>query len=124
MGDNLSKYHLVGEMSSLPHSACACFLHPAGTDGASGRLDVASDDYRHYLMKKNLSEAVENEEKLLAAGALGVVMIKHGEAFGEDTPCGQSLVSFGRAHRNIASLQESYAATFEEMYLTSVRQRG
>ncbi|KAI0753691.1 hypothetical protein C8Q74DRAFT_1306365 [Fomes fomentarius] len=86
------------------------------------RLDVASDDYRHYLMKKKLSEAVENEEKLLAVDALGVVMIKHGEEFGEDSAYGQSLVSFGRAHCNIASLQESFAATFEETYLTSIRQ--
>lgn len=73
-------------------------------------------------MKKKLSEAVENEEKLLSVDALGVVMIKHGEEFGEDSAYGQSLVSFGRAHCNIASLQESFAATFEETYLTSIRQ--
>ncbi|KAI0632703.1 hypothetical protein C8Q77DRAFT_839588 [Trametes polyzona] len=49
-------------------------------------------------------------------------MIKHGEEFGEDSAYGQSLVSFGRAHCNIASLQESYAMTFEETYLTTIRQ--
>ena len=86
------------------------------------RLDIASDDYRHYLLKKKLSEAAENEEKLLAIDALGVVMIKHGEEFGEDSAYGQSLVTFGRAHCNIASLQESFAMTFEETYLTAVRQ--
>ncbi|KAI0351220.1 BAR-domain-containing protein [Trametes cingulata] len=86
------------------------------------RLDVASDDYRHYLMKKKFSEAVENSDKLLAVDALGVVMIKHGEEFGEDSAYGQSLVSFGRAHCNVASLQESFAMTFEESYLSAIRQ--
>ena len=73
-------------------------------------------------MKKKLSEVAEQEEKLLAVDGLGVVMIKHGEEFGEDSAYGQSLVSFGRAHCNIASLQESYALTLEETYLTAVRQ--
>ena len=59
---------------------------------------------------------------LLALDALGVVMIKHGEEFGEDSAYGQSLVSLGRAHCNIATLQESFALTFEETYLTAVRQ--
>ncbi|KAL1938287.1 hypothetical protein VTO73DRAFT_11738 [Trametes versicolor] len=86
------------------------------------KLDLASEDYRHYLQKKKFSEAIENADKLLAVDALGVVMIKHGEEFGEDSAYGQSLVSFGRAHCNIASLQESYAITFEESYLANVRQ--
>ncbi|KAI0364040.1 BAR-domain-containing protein [Pilatotrama ljubarskyi] len=73
-------------------------------------------------MKKKFSEAVENSDKLLAVDALGVVMIKHGEEFGDDSAYGQSLVSFGRAHCNIASLQESFAMTFEESYLAGVRQ--
>ncbi len=86
------------------------------------RLDIASDDYRHYLLKKKVCEALDNEDKVLAVDALGGVMIKHGEEFGEDSAYGQSLVSFGRAHCNIASLQESYALTLEETYLTAVRQ--
>ena len=73
-------------------------------------------------MKKKLSEVAESEEKLMAVDALGVVMIKHGEEFGEDSAYGQSLVSLGRAHCNIATLQESFALTFEETYLTAVRQ--
>ena len=59
---------------------------------------------------------------MFAIDALGVVMIKHGEEFGEDSAYSQSLVTFGRAHCNIASLQESFAMTFEETYLTAVRQ--
>ncbi|KAI0640911.1 hypothetical protein C8Q79DRAFT_421652 [Trametes meyenii] len=86
------------------------------------RLDVASDDLRHYLLKKKLSEATESPDKLLAVDALGVVMIKHGEEFGEDSAYGQSLVNFGRAHCTIASLQESFALTFEDTYLATVRQ--
>ncbi|KAI0776612.1 hypothetical protein BD413DRAFT_225051 [Trametes elegans] len=86
------------------------------------RLDVASDDYRHYLQKKKFSEAIEHADKLLPVDALGVVMIKHGEEFGEDSAYGQSLVSLGRAHCTIASLQESFAATFEESYLSAIRQ--
>ena len=88
------------------------------------RLDIASDDYRHYLLKKKVSEVTGSEDKVLALDALGVVMIKHGEEFGEDSAYGQSLVSLGRAHCNIATLQESFALTFEETYLTAVRQSG
>ncbi|KAH9916575.1 BAR-domain-containing protein [Epithele typhae] len=86
------------------------------------RLDVASEDLRHHLMKKRLSEVAEAEEKLLPIDALGVVMIKHGEEFGDDSAYGLSLVNLGRTHCNIASLQESFASTFEETYLTAVRQ--
>ncbi|KAI9061909.1 BAR-domain-containing protein [Trametes sanguinea] len=86
------------------------------------RLDIASDDYRRYLEKKKLSEAVDHADKLLAIDALGVVMIKHGEEFGENSAYGQSLVNFGRAHCTIASLQESFAMAFEDTYLASIRQ--
>ena len=86
------------------------------------RLDIASDDYRHYLLKKKVSEVTGSEDKVLALDALGVVMIKHGEEFGDDSAYGQSLVSLGRAHCNIATLQESFALTFEETYLTAGRQ--
>ena len=73
-------------------------------------------------MKKKLSEVAESEEKLMAVDALGVVMIKHGEEFGEDSAYGRSLVSFGRAHCSIASLQESFAMTFDETYITALHQ--
>ena len=63
-----------------------------------------------------------HQAPVLAVDALGAAMIKHGEEFGEDSAYGQSLVSFGRAHCNVASLQESYALTLEETYLTAVRQ--
>ena len=61
-------------------------------------------------------------DKLLAVDALGVVMIKHGEEFGDDSAYGRSLVSLGRAHCSIASLQESFAATLDETYISAVRQ--
>ncbi|EJF60252.1 BAR-domain-containing protein [Dichomitus squalens LYAD-421 SS1] len=86
------------------------------------RLDVASDEYRHYLLKKKVSEVTGTDDKVLALDALGVVMIKHGEEFGDESAYGQSLVSLGRAHCNVATLQESYAMTLEETYLTAVRQ--
>ena len=73
-------------------------------------------------MKKKPSEVTCTEDKMFAIDALGVIMIKHGEEFGEDSAYGQSLVGFGRAHCNIATFQESFAATFQETYLTSVRQ--
>ena len=66
--------------------------------------------------------ATGTEDKMFAIEALGAVMIKHGEEFGEDSAYGQSLVSFGRAHCNIGTFQESFAATFEETYITSVKQ--
>ena len=89
-----------------------------------GRLDVASDDYRRYLMKKKPSEVTGTEDKMFAVDALGAVMIKHGEEFGEDSAYGQSLVSFGRAHCNIATFQESFAVTFEETFVSTVTGPG
>ena len=73
-------------------------------------------------MKKKLSEVSETEDKLLTVDALGVVMIRHGEEFGEESAYGRSLVSFGRAHCAVASLQESFAATLDETYISAVRQ--
>ena len=49
-------------------------------------------------------------------------MIKHGEEFGEESAYGRSLVSFGRAHCNVASLQESFAMTFDETYISAIHQ--
>ena len=54
------------------------------------RLHVASHDYHHALAKKKISEAVETDDKLLPIDALGVVMIQHGEEFGEDSAFGAS----------------------------------
>ncbi|KAJ2973956.1 hypothetical protein NUW54_g11970 [Trametes sanguinea] len=102
---------------------CSNLVSPIGQlTSTYYRLDIASDDYRRYLEKKKLSEAVDHADKLLAIDALGVVMIKHGEEFGENSAYGQSLVNFGRAHCTIASLQESFAMAFEDTYLASIRQ--
>ncbi|KZT05055.1 BAR-domain-containing protein [Laetiporus sulphureus 93-53] len=84
------------------------------------RLHVASEDYYHFLSKKKECEALDESDKLLAIDALGIVMIRHGEEFGEDSAFGTSLVSMGRAHCKIATLQETFAMTFEDTYLTSI----
>lgn len=52
------------------------------------RLHVASEEYHYSLSKKKVSEAVDTEEKLLSIDALGVVMIQHGEEFGDESAFG------------------------------------
>ncbi|GJE93015.1 hypothetical protein PsYK624_091740 [Phanerochaete sordida] len=85
------------------------------------RMHVAAQDYHHALSKKKISEAVETDEKLLPIDALGVVMIQHGEEFGDDSAFGTSLVSMGRAHCQIATLQESFSVLLHETYLASLQ---
>ncbi len=54
----------------------------------SHRLHVTSEDYHRTLAKKKESEVIEAEDKLLPIDALGVVMIQHGEEFGDDSAFG------------------------------------
>ncbi|KAJ7212419.1 hypothetical protein B0H12DRAFT_1242428 [Mycena haematopus] len=52
--------------------------------------------------------------------ALGIVMIIHGEEFGEDSPFGNSLVTLGRAHCKVAKLQEAFAQSFHDSFMASL----
>ena len=48
-----------------------------------------SDNYYRFLSKKKALEAIpEESEKLSARDAFGIVMIAHGEEFGEDSAFG------------------------------------
>ncbi|KAH9936929.1 BAR-domain-containing protein [Amylocystis lapponica] len=85
------------------------------------RLHIVSEYFHHHLSKKKQSEALEEPEKLLPIDAMGVVMIKHGEEFGDDSAYGVSLVNFGRAHCRIATLQETFAMLLEDTYLSSIQ---
>ncbi|KAK0240392.1 BAR-domain-containing protein [Armillaria nabsnona] len=91
---------------------------------AAQKLYLASENYHHALSKKKESESLDNPEKLLPIDTLGVVMIVHGEEYGEDSALGTSLVKLGRAHCKIATLQEAYALTFRDTYLTSLESFG
>lgn len=92
------------------------------------------------MSKKKESEAVDGDEKLLAIDALGVVMIQHGEEFGDDSAFGAypricqlfsvdpdvaspgtSMVGLGRAHCQVAALQEAFSLRFDDTYLASLR---
>jgi hypothetical protein len=53
------------------------------------RLDLATQIYHHNLCKKTECEALDEPGKLLPVDALGVVMILHGEEFGEDSAFGK-----------------------------------
>lgn len=97
-------------------------------------MSIASKDFDNSLMKKRDSEAVNEPEKLLPIDALGLVMITHGEEFGEESAygapinplcfegrsfafaLGSSLVRFGRAHCKIATLQEAMGLTFRDTF--------
>ena len=53
------------------------------------RLQVVSDNYYRFLSKKKSLEVVPEEpDKLSARDAFGIVMIGHGEEFGEDSAFG------------------------------------
>jgi len=100
------------------------------------RLQAAAEDYHHLLSKKKESTVTQETEKLMPLDALGVVMISHGEEFGDDSAFGTltllsdsafpllicpgtSLVKLGRAHCKIATLQEAYALTFQDTFIAS-----
>lgn len=56
------------------------------------RLQTVSDNYHRFLSKKKaLDVAPEEPDKLSARDAFGIVMIAHGEEFGEDSAFGTSL---------------------------------
>ncbi|KAJ3540374.1 hypothetical protein NM688_g6235 [Phlebia brevispora] len=85
------------------------------------KLHLASEDYQCAVAKKKESEVVDGDEKLLSIDALGCVMIQHGEEFGEDSAFGTSLVNLGRAHCQVAALQEAFALQFDDTFLASIR---
>jgi hypothetical protein len=102
------------------------------------RLLLASELYHHALQKKKDCIALPDPEKLLPIDSLGIIMIIHGEEFGDHSDfgiysslhnlyvdllplrSGTSLVNFGRAHCKIATLQEAYAVTFRDTFLASI----
>ncbi|KAG2005809.1 cell division control protein 25 [Coprinopsis cinerea AmutBmut pab1-1] len=88
-------------------------------DGAN-KLHIAAEAYHHALSKKTLNEALGDSDKLLPIDALGIVMLVHGEHFPEDSDFGTSLVKFGRAHCKAATLQEAYALTFKDTFITAI----
>lgn len=56
------------------------------------RLHVASVGFHHRLSKKKHCEAIDDDEKYLPIDALGIVMMQHGEEFGNDSAFGMSHV--------------------------------
>lgn len=52
------------------------------------RIQCASEIYHHSLSKKKQHDELGNNEKLLPSDALGLVMIVHGEQFGENSAFG------------------------------------
>jgi len=61
------------------------------------RLQVVSDNYYRFLSKKKALEVTPEEPgKLSARDAFGIVMISHGEEFGEDSAFGAPFHSFVR----------------------------
>lgn len=86
------------------------------------RLLVASEGYHHSLSKKKASDSLSETDKLLPIDILGLVMINHGEEFGGDSSFGRALVKLGRAHCKVATLQEAYALTLKDTFLTSMEQ--
>lgn len=52
------------------------------------RLQAAAEDYQHVLSKKKESTVIQEAEKLMPLDALGIVMISHGEEFGDESAFG------------------------------------
>ena len=103
------------------------------------RLQIVSDNYYRFLSKK---KALGDEPgKLSARDAFGIVMISHGEEFGEDSAFGMSLrrlvhmapaltgsrfsgtslVKFGQGMCRLATLQETKALTFKDTFSGSLK---
>ncbi|CAL1697804.1 unnamed protein product [Somion occarium] len=81
------------------------------------KLHVTSEDYKHALSKKRDSEALPQEGKLLPIDALGIVMMQHGEEFGDES----AFVNLGKAHCKIATLQETFTISFEDSFIDSIQ---
>jgi hypothetical protein len=95
-------------------------------------LSLASREFHLSLTRKKESPATGESEKLLPRDAQGVVMIRHGEEFGDESAygmyvglqcklwanagAGSSLVRFGRAQCKIATLQEAMGLTFKDTF--------
>ncbi|KAG6830135.1 hypothetical protein H0H92_001999 [Tricholoma furcatifolium] len=88
-------------------------------DGAI-KLLAASAAYQHTMAKKKKIDTFEDTEKLLPIDRLGVVMVMHGEDFGDDSAFGSSLVKLGRAHCKVAALQEGYALNLNDTFVASL----
>ncbi|KAI0060153.1 BAR-domain-containing protein [Artomyces pyxidatus] len=88
------------------------------------RLHIAAGQYHRNISKKKLSEALDDPDKFLPRDALGIVMITHGEEFGEESLFGTSLVKLGRAHCKVATLQEAFGITLQDTYLLSLTRIG
>lgn len=83
------------------------------------RLQAAAQMYRHVLSKKKALPVSGESDKLMPVDALGIVMVGHGEEFGEDSTFGSSLVKLGRAQCKMAMLQEAFALTLNDTFLSS-----
>ncbi|KAF8331993.1 uncharacterized protein EI90DRAFT_3123080 [Cantharellus anzutake] len=94
-------------------------LRSAGVE----RLSTVSQAYIKALTKKLDIDIDSTSGKTLPAEALGLVMIGHGDEFGEESVYGQSLVKFGRAHCKIANIQEEFANTFTSTYVHSLEEQ-
>lgn len=68
-------------------------------------LHATSSEYHYFLNRKRQSEAVEDAEKPLPVDALGVVMIRHGEEYGEDSAFGEP---FGCSADVIIQVSQGY----------------
>ncbi|GJJ14079.1 hypothetical protein Clacol_008336 [Clathrus columnatus] len=84
------------------------------------KVQEACAEYHGYLHKKKEYANVEEGVKMLPIDALGVVMVAHGEEFGNDSAFGQCLTKFGRSQCKIATLQESFASFVRDRYLSSL----
>lgn len=56
---------------------------------ASVRLQATSEDYYHVISKKKESPSSGEAEKLMPLDALGIVMVTHGEEYGDDSAFGE-----------------------------------
>jgi hypothetical protein len=54
------------------------------------RLHIAAEDFQHSLAKKKDSDATDDGEKITRIDALGIIMIKNGEEYGEESAYGTS----------------------------------
>ncbi|KAI0312224.1 hypothetical protein OF83DRAFT_676611 [Amylostereum chailletii] len=84
------------------------------------RIQLTATEFHHNIAKKKVSEALEEDEKFAPRDALGIIMITHGEEFGEESPYGASLAKLGQAHCKIATLQAAFALTLQSTYLVSL----
>ncbi|KNF03779.1 hypothetical protein PSTG_02874 [Puccinia striiformis f. sp. tritici PST-78] len=83
------------------------------------KMYSVSKEYSKHLTKKSEAEGTDTGRVIPIEG-LGLVLSNHGDEFGSDSSFGEALVSFGKAHQQMATATSNYTENLNSTWLTSL----